>query len=194
MSAEPYPFASGPLLEQPNTYQYADCSGEDFLGAWRGSRCAAAVALGPAVPPEAPGSLGRAEPLAAAPARATAVLLDTLRRELVGENRKGALVSLDRLVQRFEVSKRVFGHYDDAYRAVDKSDYGQLGLYVAFGLLLEEAYRDTGCLTYLNGLLKLLDTLCACSLLVPMPLRGTVAWLIDREAGHVAALKGGVAP
>ena len=35
MSAKPYPYAVGDLLEKPNTYFYAEYGGRDFLDCWK---------------------------------------------------------------------------------------------------------------------------------------------------------------
>ena len=48
-----------------------------------------------------------------------------------------ALQVVAQLVQRFEVTKRVYGAYDAALRPVDREDFRVLVRYVAFGDLLE---------------------------------------------------------
>jgi hypothetical protein len=183
-----YPYASGPLLEKPNTYQFAQCAGTGFLEVWRDSRRRALAALGPKQAPERVKEAGLS---AVTLPCESGVLFATLRRGLARSDGPEALELLDRLVQRFEVTKRVYGRYDADCRAVDKGDYLRLDLYVAFGVLLQEAYVKTSCLTYLNALLKLLDTVCACVAFVPGPWRGTAAWLLGREAACVAALERG---
>ncbi|MDQ7834356.1 MAG: radical SAM protein [Humidesulfovibrio sp.] len=183
-----YPYASGPLLERPNTYQFAQCTGPGFLEAWRDSRRRALAALGPEQAPERV-----AEDISSAiilPGE-SGVLFAALRRGLARNDGSEALELLDRLVQRFEVTKRVYGSYAADCRAADKGDYLRLDRYVAFGVLLQEAYVKTSCLSYLNALLKLLDTVCARAASVPESWRGKAAWLLGREADFVAALEHG---
>lgn len=183
-----YPYASGPLLERPNTYQFAQCTGPGFLEAWRDSRRRALAALGPEQAPELVAEDISSDVILPGE---TGVLFAALRRQLARNDGPEALELLDQLVQRFEVTKRVYGHYAADCRAVDKSDYLRLDHYVAFGVLLQDAYVKTSCLTYLNALLKLLDTVCAYADSVPGPWRGTAAWLLGREADFVAALERG---
>lgn len=80
-------------------------------------------------------------------------------------------ISLRRLVQKFEVTKRV----DD-------------GLYVETAEAFEAAYAKHKKLTYLNALLKIMDTLCSISRDLDKRQKQRLAWLILQEFKHVSAL------
>ncbi|ANN69079.1 hypothetical protein [Bordetella bronchialis] len=147
-----YQYASGDLLEERNTYFYSGFQGEAFLDAWRSQRDAF-LALA-----QRQGG-GSRTPAAITP---TETLLDKLERALVAGETDGArLAELDRLVQRFEVTKRVHAEYNENWRPVDTDDYRALGPYVRLGEVLELAYGKVRRLQYLNALLKCLDTLTA---------------------------------
>ncbi|ANN74227.1 hypothetical protein [Bordetella bronchialis] len=147
-----YQYASGDLLEERNTYFYSSFQGQAFLDAWHGQRDAF-LALAPRQ---------GGESRATAAITPTEMLLDRLHSALVAGEAGGArLAELDRLVQRFEVTKRVHAQYNENWRPVDTDDYRALGPYVRLGEVLELAYGKVRRLQYLNALLKCLDTLTA---------------------------------
>jgi hypothetical protein len=67
---------------------------------------------------------------------------------------------LDRLVQRFEVTKKIYEVYRSGFRKGEgKRDF--VRLYWLFGLALALHYVDTKNIKYLNTLLKISDLLCS---------------------------------
>lgn len=180
-----YAYAEGDLLAQPHTYFYSTFGGPAFLEAWRAQRLAAAAWFdATAVTPEAavPGA-----------DRACRLFADTMAA-LDRHGRSDALNVVARLVQRFEVTKRVYGAYDDAMRPVDREDFQVLPRYVVFGQLLERAYRISQRLPCLNALLKLNDILGAHRDAVPTGWRSSAAQLQRDELHHVSALAETVEP
>lgn len=172
-----YPYADGDLLEQRNTYFYSRYEGRAFLAAWCRQR--AGVAALPAA--------GSSE--SAAGSRPTDRLLDDLKGALSTRSTDtGARQILDRLVQRFEVSKRLHGEYSADWRPVDPADYHKLERYLCFGEVLELAWTAWAALPYLNALLKCLDTLTALAGRLDVGQRLRLESLIGREKMHVAAL------
>lgn len=135
-----YPYAQGNLLHERNTYFYSAYHGQATLTAWAESRENAASGI-----------------ISASPATPTRTrLMQRLDR-----------ATLNHLVQRFEVTKRLHDDYTPAWRAVDKTRFEDLASYPLFAQILADAYQDTGGLPYLNALLKLNDTLTALGLLPP---------------------------
>ena len=65
---------------------------------------------------------------------------------------------LNRLIQRFEVSKRLYTSYQSNLTK-GSGDYKTLNNYFQFGFLLSFAYMETSNLQYLNSLLKVNDLL-----------------------------------
>lgn len=185
--ASRYEYARGDLLEQRNTYFYTTYEGPAFLDSWR--RCRDDALSGLPSPPAAPAAVAAVEPL---PPRGgkTAVLLGAIKSALESGNTPPD--SLDRLVQRFEVTKRVHGAYGAEWRAVDREDYRDLGRYLSFAEVLDLAYARTSSLVYLNGLLKVLDTLVALRRHLEVPEAARLAGLLLAERGHVERLREGL--
>jgi len=171
-----YPYASGELLEERNTYFYSRYHGSAFLAAWRQQRDAAAGSP----------NLGSSAPSDDSP---TAVLLESLWLSLQDAGNAESFAKLDRLLQRFEVSKRVHGAYGDNWRPLDPDDYRCMGRYLRLAELLELAWTQRNALPYLNGLLKLLDTLCALQGRLDIEQQARLRRLIVSERQHVSALQ-----
>jgi hypothetical protein len=162
MSTANYPYAEGALLDQPNTYFYSAYGGAAFLDAWRSHRELTLAGLPPAsVAPSA-------QPPATSPVPGerleTALLLEFLVAGLMSDRdpaRASTRPWLDKLIQRFEVTKRIHAAYDARFRPESNDAFRDLELYVRFGEVLVVACQ-AGCgLPALNALLKLNDTLVA---------------------------------
>lgn len=174
-----YQYASGNLLETRNTYFYSPFQGADFLHAWSEQRDLASAELHAGIRPHEED----------VPNTPTDALLESIAQTLSGTpNRQEGFLLLDRLLQRFEVTKRVHGEYNDRWRPVDHSDYHDLSRYVRFAEVLELAYRSTATLPYLNALLKCLDTLTALRGSLTEGQQVRVSALIDSERSHVTGL------
>ncbi|MGE5548198.1 MAG: hypothetical protein ACM33T_14930 [Solirubrobacterales bacterium] len=148
-----YDYATGNLLEDRNTYFYSRYGGAAFLAAWRAQRDEAAR------PAAAAADGNDDDPAVLGP---TDRLLAEIRAGLGHDGAASArLADLDKLVQRFEVTKRLHAAYNERWRAVDPADFAGLDRYVCFGETLVLAYSVTRGLQYLNALLKCLDTVTA---------------------------------
>ncbi|WP_298016967.1 hypothetical protein [uncultured Castellaniella sp.] len=151
MTGLPYPYASGDLLERRNTYFYTPFGGQDFLSSWRRQRttalaaCAASRSAGGATEDSAPivRTLRQIKEALRSPAPFTA----------------DARIALDRILQRFEVSKRLHDNYTAAWRPADPARYHGLERYLLLAEALAQAAASTADLRYSNGLLKCVDTL-----------------------------------
>lgn len=169
-----YPYARGDLLHDRNTYFYSAYHGEAFFDAWRGDRDAA--------------DGDKADGLSLDPTP-TSELAQDLRARIAQAGDADAWSTLDRLVQRFEVTKRVHHAYRDTWRAVDPSAFQSVPGYVNLADLLADAHEQSGKLTYLNCLLKLLDTVSSFAAGLPKDWRVRVEGLIERERSFVTALR-----
>lgn len=172
-----YPYASGDLLEERNTYFYSSYHGEALLEAWQACRREASEASAQAEPDTLPAESD----------------VDRLIEEMAMALGKSsgefatALARLDRLVQRFEVTKRIFDGYTDEWRAVDRTRYHSAGSYARFAGLLSVAFEKTGCLTYMNALLKCNDILNAIHL--PPGVHAHLPSLFARERAHAETIR-----
>lgn len=172
-----YLYASGDLLEQRNTYFYTPYAGADFLRAWHLQRDAAALS------PIAGAPEGEAPP------GSTDILLEAIAEALQAPVVPPFLAdALARLIQRFEVSKRLHGEYGANWRPVAPDDYRQPGRYLRFAEVLEMAWQRGLGLPTLNALLKCVDTLASLQPRLDADQQRRLAVVIERERMHVAGL------
>jgi hypothetical protein len=168
-----YPYATGDLIEQPNTYFYSEYGGRGFVAAWRREREAVLAKLPAAVAPLPPQP---ADPSSRQSA-------DLLERAMAGD---GALC--EAFVKKFEIHKRVHDGYDGKFRALDKAARHALPLYMRAADLFAATYKDSATLRHLNVYLKCLDTLCSLSDRLATDLSARLAWHLIQEQGYIEAL------
>jgi hypothetical protein len=181
MSDIDYPYSQGDRLEERNTYFYSQYHGAAFVPAWRARRQMALTHL-PAA---------RAVPLPAAAERsehpaATAALLADLLHAAADAPDKRRLA--ERLLQRFEVSKRLHRRYDADFKAIADSGYDDLDLYLQFAALCLHQAEQPGALPFLNGLLKVVDSLVSIHPRLSPAQGAQLAWLIAAEQNWVVRL------
>lgn len=149
-SKQIYPYAQGDLLVNRNTYFYSQYHGETFIAAWRKERhnVIAFSSNSTNKHPQVNSS--------------TRALLEKIQHNLGnGKEINEALAILKQLTQRFEVSKRLHGEYNNDWRPVNQSDFQDLECYILFAESLHLAYSHCNELPFLNALLKCIDTLSA---------------------------------
>jgi hypothetical protein len=168
-----YPYATGDLIETPNTYFYSEYNGYAFVTAWRDSRNQVLGRLPKAVAP--------LPPQAADPDSRLSV--DLLERALAGDGE-----IREAFVKRFEIHKRIHDGYSEAFRALDRSARGSLPLYFRAADLFAAIYQDSTTLRHLNVYLKCLDTLCSLSDRLDGELSARLAWHLRQEQGYIEAL------
>lgn len=174
-----YSYTDRDLLEHREHYFYSALQGSGFADTYREARDGVLATLpDDAVPP----ALTRDAPYP--DADATEIVTDTLLDAL--EARVEA-AWLDRLVQRFEVTKRLYASYDGRMRAPQGSCTA-LAPYARLACLLATDIEASGSLKNLSTLLKLNDLLCS----QPPAQRDTVAGMLRRslhaERGAIDAL------
>lgn len=174
-----YDYASGDLLEDRNTYFYSRFQGREFLSAWRRRR--------DAVLEERSDLFGEDKHAAMTP---TDQLLETISRELsVRGTNADTMRMLERLLQRFEVTKRLHGEYSASWRPTDPQDYRVMERYVLFAEVLDLAYSLSAALPCLNALLKCMDTLTALHARLDANQKRRLRELIVREKKHIEQLE-----
>lgn len=186
MSTPPYPYSHGNRLDERNTYFYSEYHGHAFFAAWRESRQQALGQLPPAIEPRFEAGECPALEQGCDSQQLLAFLLNADLAE--PGNRRLA----ERLLQRFEVSKRLYRRYDARFKAVVASGYEALELYPQFAALCLRFQGQPASLPFLNGLLKSLDSLIAIRQRLPADLGAQLAWLIDGEAQWVAQIASSV--
>ena len=173
-----YDYASGELLDKRNSYTYTVYGGAAFLDAWRASRDEALASL-----PEPATSV----PEAGGTSRTDRLIEESLAQLAAGD----PAPALEPLLQRFEVTKRLYASYSDDWKAEDRKDFRDLARYVRFAELLERALDRRGDLRFLNGLLKCLDTLVALAAQLDPQQSARLARLLHAERAHVDRLEAG---
>ncbi|MGC4406054.1 hypothetical protein [Methyloversatilis sp. MC4-4] len=167
-----YPYAAENRLDAPHAYMYAPYGGQDFLAAYGADRRVrlAQHLQGASCPPQ--GDLkaalsAAARALASGPALggfspADGVTLQPLLAALLGVLADGDVAAarpwLNRVVQRFEVSKKLYAAYAPGFRK-GEGEARDPARYVELALCLALAHALTGHLQYLSTQLKLVDLL-----------------------------------
>ncbi|MCK0168417.1 hypothetical protein MWU52_12705 [Jannaschia sp. S6380] len=144
-----YPYTDRDLLEDREHYHYSALGGPEFLEAWRTARERVRAGL----PDGACARRGRDAGLPAAEDAGieTDDLLSTLEA-------RPDPAWIDRLVQRFEVTKRIHPRYDPGLRK-GAGDYRDLTRYARLAVLLADGVGGGRNLPWLNALFKLNDLL-----------------------------------
>ena len=198
-----YPYAAENRLDVPHAYMYAPYGGQDFLAAYaddRRVRLARHLQGTDGLPPgglkDALAAAARAlastrRPDTFSPAEPTPLqpLLAALLGVLASGDPAAAQPWLVRVIQRFEVSKKLYAGYAPGFRkgegeARDPARYAELALCLAL------AHALSGQLQYLSTLLKLVDLLLSldADALRPACPPDLLALLVAAELDAVAAL------
>jgi len=108
------------------------------------------------------------------------LLTSLLVSQLNNENEKLIKEWLDRLVQRFEVTKKIYEIYLVGFRK-GRGSKDMVRLYWIFALLLTLYFSETKNIKYLNTLLKVNDLLCSLSddLIRKIPIQGLELVLLE---------------
>lgn len=185
-----YAYSAGDLLETPQTYQYSLYQGEAFVEAWRESRLAALANL-----PTPARLLIESATFndSADVSRLLGHLCQNLRE---GQFDSEATYWLPRLLKKFEVSKRLYAGYEAAapHRAVAGSDFRALQPYLLLSECMLHGWKASSAAYYLNGLLKLMDTLVSQQARLSPEQAAYLAWLLIQEQAVLQALAGGAHP
>lgn len=157
-----YKYSIGDPIQDRNVYDYVEFSGEAFLFDWHASR-------GTVLDWEAPQSdkVSGQLPLENCineieyPINGQD-LIQFLTLSVATESKKDESRRIaNRLVQTFEIRKRIYVTYTENLKPLRGSRFDDLHLYIAFGGLLLTRMQKQPSLVDLNALLKLNDTLVA---------------------------------
>ncbi len=90
---------------------------------------------------------------------------------------------LDLLVKRFEAGKRLYDvYYGNDLRGDSSTNFREFSRYVRFGHVLAKSFLISGCLVYLNALLKICDLITAHAEDIPLNIRTMALALVSLES------------
>jgi len=182
--SEPYTFANGNLLEKPNTYFYSTYKGPVFVSSFFDHRYSIFKDLPPAMLAPLPQRV--TEPQMNNSIETPLLLEYVLAKILGGEiNDNRCQFWLERLVKKFEVTKRIHQRYKNNFRAVDPDQHKNYTLYIRLSEVFEAGYTTSEDIRLLNVLLKTIDTICSFSEHLLFQDRSRLAFLIFREKKHI---------
>lgn len=191
-----YTYATGDLLENPNTYSYTVFGGASFLQDYIDQRKKLLSSLPAGLP--APFPENRILPLIVDDVLETDQLLESVFYNIMdlGVGEPNLRFWLEKLIKKFEVTKRLHKQYGNNFLAIDRSEHKNYGLYVRFAEILDVGYSTSKDLRMLSTLLKCVDTICSFVNSLDISTQARVVTVITHELSYVDELcrQKGVSP
>jgi hypothetical protein len=171
-----YPYCSENPLEEPNNYSYSNFSGITFLICWRSQRLKSLTISPISVAERVVG--GSTDQLIAR-------LIILLKRNEVDEE---LWLSINMLLKRFEVTKKLHKEYDENWRPKNSLDYTSPERYLSFCEMMDLAFLRREKYQYLNALLKCMDVTTALSYKFDVEQNNRLKNLVHREFIYISNL------
>ena len=183
-----YAYSEGDRLNNRNSYFYTPGVGMPMIQAWSHSRKAIASKLpDPGKPPDA--RCSEKFPFEKEELITTNILLEWLAGRVFSSTLEDAETYwIEKILQKFEVSKRIYTCYMPNMKLFDNSKYNDLGNYIRCAEIFVSAFDLSSDVRYLNLILKITDTLCALHLELSEDQKGRLHWLINEEEKRVEGL------
>lgn len=195
-----YPYCNGSLLDSPQNYMYTPYLGPVFVSDWHLSRssyltqysCSSPLLLS---------SVSSSFSEHHNDSLSTEAILVQLCLDLRtgSDTSEHVIYWLSRLLKKFEVSKRLYRSYAVAapHRMIVDSGFDNINLYLLLAESLIRAWAIKPMSQYINGLLKLVDTLLSQTSLLSKMQSSHLAWVIiaertilDKVLTHLSLKKG----
>ena len=154
-----YTFATGDLLDQPNTYFYSAFVGVDFITAWIDSRNACLKYCKQSSKNYFNINLDTCSSEEGLDAKQLLTSIYT-RIDNLSESPDDKMY-LNSIVRNFEAKKRIYKKYNKGWTSKGRTDFKDIRMYLLFSEVLLKAWIKWGEFPYLNALIKCLDILCA---------------------------------
>jgi len=182
-----YLYTDGDKIISPNTYFYAEYNGHEFLNSYFENRKMIIDKTEDAVEPSfSENVIERNESFIQ-----TSSFLGKIYTSLQSENHSSStdiFSDIDLILKKFEVSKRIYDFYLPEFKKSDDSDFKNLNNYLQLASILSRSYEIKNKLNYLNGMLKVNDTLISVFYELSGLEKKNLAWLIRMELDHVNKL------
>jgi methionyl-tRNA formyltransferase len=182
-----YPYASDDPFENRKKYSYAKFHGAAFIEAWRKDRLMRCGESDTGLKPACTQNISKPDENSVIQ---TVDLLEFVYAELQSCTLEQISKSiwLAELVKKFEVTKRIHDAYKPGFSAVNIEDHKSLNLYIRLAQIFDVAYDRSQHLSYLNVMLKCMDTLCAVADQLSVTNQQHLTWLINKENEYISAL------
>jgi hypothetical protein len=181
-----YPYAKNDLLNDPQKYSFSLFSGHIFVQSWLNHRKEQLSRL--------PSSR---QPLQICGKKFTPThTLDLLHatceaiRQPNGVDCEQSVYWLERLLKKFEVSKKVYNSYQATYPNSPQfnSSYTCLHLYLKLAECFVLAFKKWNQVQYLNAFIKIQDTIISQKNNLTILEKSHLAWTIEQELGVIGQL------
>ncbi|WP_205967795.1 formyltransferase family protein [Paraglaciecola sp. 20A4] len=179
-----YPYCNGPLLNLPQSYMYTPYLGLGFIFDWHKSRSSYLTQCRSPVYLELPSnSIHLNDPDTSQYSTEDILVQLCLDLRTEAKMSKHVVYWLPRMLKKFEVSKRLYQFYgiEAPHRIVSESSYEKLELYLLLAESLIRAWAIKPISQYINGLLKLVDTLLSQKSQLNRSQSSHLEWLIIAE-------------
>lgn len=158
-----YTYSDNDLIEAPNHYSYTKFHGVPFFEHWRASRSRFIqenkdFAALPELRPLTLAQLDFQDDTILESSQVLFTLLTNLNND---RDYHRLAPKLHLLLKRFEVTKKIYEGFTANFRAEDKTKCRNFDSYLLSSDLFAKSYRLSAEIPYLNGLLKINDTLCS---------------------------------
>jgi hypothetical protein len=183
-----YGYSNGDKISVPNTYFYTEYQGSEFIESFYENR-RMILKLGQKA--EKPNFCLDKNKILKPQNIQTSVLLYDLYSELIDreyETQKIDFSIIDLMLRKFEVSKKIYDSYQYDLTNILSANFRTYILYINFASILNKSYLWTMNLSYLNGLLKLTDSIISVSDDLSKTEMKNLSWLIKEEIGHIESL------
>ncbi|HEH9415776.1 hypothetical protein [Aeromonas salmonicida] len=176
-----YQYASGDLLANPQSYQYSEYIGTEFIDAWAVHRADIISSLPAPSVPNFLQPMTRTVDFGDTVSSLYLVLYFLRNKDSLAKEMNNYIWML---VRKFEVSKRLYEAYDNIVpnKAVKTSDFNNYSIYLLFAECLVRSCLLMGNDTRkLNCLLKVCDTLCSAVEMFSVQQRAQLSWILREE-------------
>ena len=182
-----YSFTDEDKIMSPNTYFYTEFNGQEFLDEYFANRELIIELSKEALEPlfvisdtQIKESLIQ-----------TSVFLEKTYLSLQSHHHSPnaeVFSEVDMILKKFEVSKRIYDFYLPKFKKSDESDFRTFHNYLHFARILSVSYGITKKLNYLNGMLKVIDSLISVFNELSEKEKKNLAWLAEKELNHIREL------
>ena len=143
-----YKYVKGNSIKEKINYSYSTFEGKQFLKAWDLVRknCIKIILE------------NKSNIVKHKDSETTTFLKLLIKNPLLIKNKEN---DIHLLIKRFEVTKRIYSHYDLNFKRINRqTSFDDIYNYIYFGILLTKLFENNKHLQYLNTILKVNDIIC----------------------------------